>query len=419
MQRNPLVSIWCITYNHELYIRDAIESFLAQKTNFQYEIIIHDDASSDRTAEIIKEYEKKYPDLIHSIFQEKNQYSKNQPNTKWLWDIMIQSCKGKYIAFCEGDDYWIDVQKLQLQTEYLESHPECSMAVHDAVSINYEKGYEVKAGGFYSMDRTLPPKDVIKQKVIIRTASMLCRKEHLTMESFFYEPGIGDYPLLLYCLTKGTIYYFSRIMSVYRWGHRGSWTYSMQDVKIHTIQEVRSIDFLNKYRKYCNSKYECTIVTKICALVDGVMGMWSKNGIKNIRNFCSECDLQTEKKYHNIFDRIEKVWMQIYDENYLAEEIIKFAKEYKKIAIMGAGKYAKILAEKFAFNGVKFEGFIVSNGQHSAKEYLGKPVWKFKDIPIELKDVGIVIGINPVIWDEIVDELENGKVENYICPFLI
>ena len=86
-----LVSIWCVTYNHALYIRDAIEGFLSQKTNFKYEIIIHDDASIDSTAEIIREYEQKYPNLIHGIYQTENQYSRNQPSIEWIWKIQFDN----------------------------------------------------------------------------------------------------------------------------------------------------------------------------------------------------------------------------------------------------------------------------------------------------------------------------------------
>ena len=139
-----LVSIWCLTYNHELYIRDAIEGFLAQKTSFGYEIIIHDDASTDKTAEIIREYEQKYPNLIRGIYQEENQFGKNQPSIEWILELEKQNCKGKYIALCEGDDYWIDAQKLQLQVDYLEAHPECIMTVHDTIDMDY-KNYTVNS----------------------------------------------------------------------------------------------------------------------------------------------------------------------------------------------------------------------------------------------------------------------------------
>ena len=98
-----LVSISCITYNHEKYIRDALEGFLMQKTDFKYEILIHDDASTDNTAKIIREYEEKYPDLIKPIYQKENQWSKG--NYRISSTFNIPRAKGKYIAFCEGDDF--------------------------------------------------------------------------------------------------------------------------------------------------------------------------------------------------------------------------------------------------------------------------------------------------------------------------
>jgi len=102
---DPLVSICCLTYNHAPYIRDAIEGFLMQKTNFPVEILIHDDASTDGTADIIREYETRYPDIIKPIYQTENQYSKG---VKISWEYQFSRARGKYIALCEGDDYWTD-----------------------------------------------------------------------------------------------------------------------------------------------------------------------------------------------------------------------------------------------------------------------------------------------------------------------
>jgi glycosyltransferase involved in cell wall biosynthesis len=118
--QEPLVSICCITYNHEKYIRDAIESFLMQETDFTFEIIIHDDASTDKTADIIREYEKKYPELIKPIYQTENQYSKGVNILSFIYN----QAKGKYIAPCEGDDYWTDPFKLQMQVTFLEKNPD-------------------------------------------------------------------------------------------------------------------------------------------------------------------------------------------------------------------------------------------------------------------------------------------------------
>lgn len=117
----PLLSVRCITYNHEPYIAQALDGFLMQKTDFPFEVIVHDDASTDRTADIIREYEKKFPKIVKPIYEVENQYSKGDGS---LGKIMNDACKGKYIAFCEGDDYWIDENKLQMQVDFLEKNPD-------------------------------------------------------------------------------------------------------------------------------------------------------------------------------------------------------------------------------------------------------------------------------------------------------
>ena len=135
-----LVSICCITYNHEEFIRDCIEGFLMQETDFPMEIIIHDDASTDRTPEIVREYAAKYPDLIFPIFQKENQFSKGR---KPLINLTLPHAKGKYIAVCEGDDYWTDPHKLRKQVDFLESHPDYISCYHDAMIVD-EDGNIVK-----------------------------------------------------------------------------------------------------------------------------------------------------------------------------------------------------------------------------------------------------------------------------------
>lgn len=130
----PLVSIRCITYNHVNFIRDAIEGFLMQETTFPVEIIIHDDASTDGTANIVHEYAKKYPSIIVAICQKENQYSKGIKPILHIQKLI----RGVYIATCEGDDYWTDPNKLQIQVSYLNSHPECVVSGHDAFIVDEE-----------------------------------------------------------------------------------------------------------------------------------------------------------------------------------------------------------------------------------------------------------------------------------------
>ncbi|GHV23843.1 hypothetical protein AGMMS49959_18350 [Planctomycetales bacterium] len=123
----PLVSIICPTYNHAKFIRQCLDGFVMQKTNFPVEVLIHDDASTDGTADIIREYEQKYPDLIKPIYQTENQWSKNRLNVSKICCEMYCNSQSKYIASCEGDDYWTDPSKLQKQIDFLENNDNYSI----------------------------------------------------------------------------------------------------------------------------------------------------------------------------------------------------------------------------------------------------------------------------------------------------
>ena len=124
----PLVSICCITYNHARFIRKCLDGFLIQETSFPIEILIHDDASTDGTDGIIREYADKYPDLILPLFETENQYSQGKQNKIDFYNY--RRARGKYIAYCEGDDYWTDPLKLQKQVDFMESHPDYSVCFH-------------------------------------------------------------------------------------------------------------------------------------------------------------------------------------------------------------------------------------------------------------------------------------------------
>ena len=122
------VSINCITYNHQEYIEEAIQSFLMQKTDFKYEILIHDDASTDSTQDIIRKYQEMYPDIIKPYFQKENQLSKGVRRINYKFNHT--KSKGKYIALCEGDDYWTDPYKLQKQVDFMEENQNCTLCAH-------------------------------------------------------------------------------------------------------------------------------------------------------------------------------------------------------------------------------------------------------------------------------------------------
>lgn len=149
----PLVSICCITYNHAPFIRQCLDGFLMQK-GVNYEILIHDDCSTDGTTEIVKEYAAKYPDLIFPLYETENQYSKGV----WIDGFNCRRAKGKYIAYCEGDDYWTDPLKLQKQVEFMESHPEYSVCFARCNHCLWKENKKIVKDS--ACDKWLKPNDV-------------------------------------------------------------------------------------------------------------------------------------------------------------------------------------------------------------------------------------------------------------------
>lgn len=412
-----LASIWCLTFNHEHYIRDAIEGFLSQETNFRYEIVIHDDASTDLTADIIKEYEEKYPEIIRVIYQKENQYSKNYPNIRWIQEIQTRYCKGKYIAVCEGDDFWIDIHKLQIQVEWLEKHPEYSFVSHNAIGWNDITG--IKAIAPYKNSKEVSQEEIIMQyHGNIPTASLVIRADTMQMDDFFLKTGAGDWPQQLWCIVRGKGYYFDRIMSVYRAYHENSWTRNMgNDLEKYFDHCLRIIDFLIKYNNYTKYQYDKYVISKIQEYVSIVISMDREN--RDFLEWCDKQNFSNDYEFTDYVEEIKRIFRLIKDEYYCDEKLKQFVKQHKYTVLFGAGDFATKLATKFNKNNIQFEGFAVSELKDEVKTYMGKPVWSMDALPFDRKDVGIIVAINPVIWYQIIDTLEKNKYTNYMCPFLL
>lgn len=220
--KEVMVSIVCITYNHEKYIARALESFVTQDTNFTYEILIHDDASTDRTAEIIKKYEKAYPDIIYSVIQKENKYSQNA----FIEDTyLIPIAKGKYIAECEGDDFWTDPYKLQKQFDFMEAHPECSLCTHASLKVRASDEKELERFSSSPNSRYFSTEEIIGNDHLFSTNSMFYIKEHvLNVPDFVYTAPVADYSITIWLSLKGDVYYMDEAMSAYRVGVENSWT---------------------------------------------------------------------------------------------------------------------------------------------------------------------------------------------------
>lgn len=252
MRKEILVSIDCITYNHGNYIAETIEGFLMQKTDFNFEILIHDDASTDQTAEVIKQYERKYPDLIKPIYQTENQFS----NGIEINEMNERRAKGKYIALCEGDDYWTDPYKLQKQVDYMEAHPECSLCVHGAHKFSQLRQKITASVRPSRRSRIFSIAEVIEGGgELFATNSMMYRSGMgMTMPSFYLETGVGDYPLAIHLAQNGQIYYLDEIMSVYRIEVKGSWTDRKLSNTIKAAEQneeiARLLDNINFHTNY-------------------------------------------------------------------------------------------------------------------------------------------------------------------------
>ena len=216
-----MVTIRCLTYNHEPYIRQCLEGFVIQKTNFPFEAIVHDDASTDGTAAIIREYAKKYPDIIKPIFETVNQYSKQDGSLKRILDTHTH---GKYVAMCEGDDYWTDPYKLQKQVNFLENHPDYVMCSH-----RFDRYFEDEHRLVKDPDETFEGtdydlKNLIGGKWLTQTLTVMYRRRALDLKEYESYGMSMDIILLYALLKKGKGYCFPDVMGVYRYHRGGVWS---------------------------------------------------------------------------------------------------------------------------------------------------------------------------------------------------
>ncbi len=217
-QLMPLVSIICTTYNHDLFIEDCLEGLVNQRTDFSFEIIVHDDASSDNTISILKSYESKYPYLFKNIYQKENQYSNNNIN---IWtDIMFPRAKGKYIAICEGDDYWVDSYKLQKQVDFLEQNPSYSLCVggyleNDLVSNDkHEVVYNGKVNDVGRSGFSFDLEDM-KHRWFFSTLTSMFVNNNSLFSLIKKHKYARDTHLFYYCMKIGKGYYFKDVLGVY------------------------------------------------------------------------------------------------------------------------------------------------------------------------------------------------------------
>ncbi len=256
----PEVSVLLIAYNEEAYIEQAMESILNQRTNFPFEIICHDDASTDKTPEIIMRYVKKYPGIVVPVLQKENQVREGKRNI--IVDFMYPLVKGKYVSYCDGDDYWIDPDKLQKQYDFLENHSDYNCCLHNFRFL-YEENGKQKSAECGSSDREIVMGDIIpwhsKKIPQIGTAMFRLSAAHPRPELFYKIGGgkdslrpISDMPLYVYLALNGKIMYLADEMSVWRRRLRGTWGNGAPKDRFirFTEDEIRFYKELDAYSQY-------------------------------------------------------------------------------------------------------------------------------------------------------------------------
>ena len=250
-QQEVLVSIRCLVYNHEPYLRQCLDGFVMQKTNFAFEAIVHDDASTDKSADIIKEYAEKYPDIIKPIFETENQYSKKDGSIRRIMDDA--TCKTtKYIAFCEGDDYWTDPLKLQKQFDFMEANPDYSLCFHPAY-VKFENGIQERTLFGEWKETDYNGLDIIRQWTI-PTASVFFRAKFYNKKYFEIANDrrfiYGDIVLFEYMSTKGRIKCINEVMSVYR---RNAGGVTEKDKDELSKNEINHYKAISEHLKVCRT----------------------------------------------------------------------------------------------------------------------------------------------------------------------
>lgn len=288
MNDDILVSVCCMTYNHEKYIKQTLDGFVNQKTNFKFEVLVHDDASTDNTQKIIKEYEKKYPNIIKGIYEKENQYSK----VGKILPLVLGKIKGKYFALCEGDDYWCDENKLQMQVDIMEKDENITLCFHDSKIITDSNQNVEKFFWSQKYDGYIPTEMFIEEGgQFCPTASLMFRSKNMKkLPDYYMKSSVGDYPLQVYNSSCGKSYYINKKMCAYRYIINGnSWSSNFNKyIEKRISNHLNEIEWLLMFNEETSEKYKKSVYKRICFNYINLINLDKKNKkdyLKKYKNY--------------------------------------------------------------------------------------------------------------------------------------
>lgn len=411
-----MVSVFCISYNHEKTISDCIAGVLKQKTTFGFDITIYDDKSIDRSAEIAHEYERAYPERINVVEPEHNMFKSDEYN--WRLYLLKRKLRGKYIAICEADDQWIDRNKLQRQFEYMEEHLDCSLYIHNAVQLNCDDGRITTSD---PIERT-GISDVEVKEIILQknghppTASFFYRKDMEPNNSFFHRASVFDYTIMLSLATVGKVVYDDRIMSLYRWHSPGSYNLMTQENEgMCVYYYVGLIWFLLHYDRYTKGIYHMAIEDKLQGLISAFVENAGDREIEEYIRMAEETGFRRYDFEADLLGKMEEIRKRVNEKTYIEDDLIEFM-ESEEVVVMGTGKYAKIISEKLMETGTKIKAYMVS---HNKNNYMfeGKKVISTMDYRNNHMKEKVIVAINPIDHQSLKNSLIEAGADSFYNPY--
>lgn len=230
---NTLLSICFITYNHERFVGNALKGFASQQVNFPVEIIIYDDFSTDSTRDLLKEFKETSPFPVTLLFPDENKYSKGER----IFPKTFEVAKGKYLALCEGDDYWTDPLKLQKQVDFLETNADYNICFHKVNILNQETGETITDTITRNTAETTDITELARGNYI-HTVSVVLRN-NFKLPDWFRETFIGDWSMYMIMIANKKIKKFDEPMAIYRVHNSSMWSSKPSDfIKEKTLKSV-------------------------------------------------------------------------------------------------------------------------------------------------------------------------------------
>lgn len=384
MEDDIKVSVCCLTYNHRDYIRKALDGFLMQKTSFYYEIVIHDDASTDGTIDILKEYQAKYPKKIKLLLEDENQWT--QYGVDVARKFLYPQARGKYIAFCEGDDFWIYDGKLQEQYDLMESHIEISACYHNAII--WEQNEDN-----IRLNVTSHPSGYISDEDILCTtrgwypsASLFMRTEYIK-ELPVFPISTGDEVCRNYLACRGKLYFINMVWSVYRWFSDGGWNTTYYNDKEFAQKYFQNLVlYLQEFNQYSNGRFGKYLTKKLFLGIDKYRDAHYKK-----ENFTGELKLCIAELKNATNHAIDSVLDEYYALNaiecrdYYQFTIKEQLRDNDELYLYGAGTEAIKALIELDKRGITPKGFIVSDKRNLPPQLLGISIYEVGEFDFSRK----------------------------------